>query len=184
MSDTGLHMPHIGMRKIKTLLSVFIGFWLWQGIRLFFPGLERHPIFIYIYGIIEIRDSSEKTKDFGKARIKATFTALCIGLPLLALSELVIGHFSAQWLRIAIELAIMLFGVLVTLVIAEKVGCKVFCGLAAAIFLIIFISHNDEDRYVYSVLRALQTILGVFVAWLVNVVLFPYPGKKKSKWSL
>ena len=31
--------------------------------------------------------------------------------------------------------------------------------------------------YIYAILRAFQTIAGVFVAWLFNVKLFPYPGK-------
>ena len=43
------------------------------------------------------------------------------------------------------------------------------------VFIILMIS--DGNRYVYATLRALQTILGVFVAWVINVRLFPYPGK-------
>ena len=58
---------HIGMRKIKTLLTIFIGFLLWQLVRLFFPNLEVHPLFTYAYGILEIRDTSEHTKTFLKA---------------------------------------------------------------------------------------------------------------------
>lgn len=111
------HLPHIGKRKMKSVLAVFIGFCVWQLIRLFVPGLEVHPIYIYIYGIIEMRDSSEKTVNFGKLRIKATFTALCVGLPFLLLSV-----------------------------------------------------------YLQSFLRSVQTIIGVFVAWLINVKLFPYSG--------
>lgn len=54
--------PHVGMRKVKSILAIFCGFCLWQLIRLFVPGLEVHPIFIYIYGMMEIRETSEKQR--------------------------------------------------------------------------------------------------------------------------
>jgi len=54
--------PHIGTRKVKSILAIFVGFCLWQTLRLFLPELEVHPIFIYIYGMIEIRETSEKPK--------------------------------------------------------------------------------------------------------------------------
>ena len=158
-----------------------MGFWLWQIVRIFFPSLEVHPIYIYIYGLIEIRDSSDKTKDLGAARIKSTFTAIGTGLPFLALMKWLTGYAMQDWATIAIELALLLLGVLLTLIIAEKVGCNAFCGLAAAIFIIFMVSQNDNDElYIYSVLRAFQTILGVFVAWLINVKWFPYGTNTKK----
>ena len=174
------HLPHIGMRKVKSLLAIFLGFWLWQAVRIFFPELEVHPLYIYIYGVIEIRNSSEKTKELGIARIKCTFTAIATGLTFLALSSFLQGLTPYSWLQLAIDLTLLVIGVLVTLIIAEKVGCNTFCGLAAAIFIIFMVYHNDEERYIYSILRALQTIMGVFVAWLINVKWFPYSEKKES----
>lgn len=173
-------LPHIGMRKLKSVLAVFAAFWVWQAVRLFFPELEVHPIFMYMYGVIEIRDSSEKTVDMGKLRIKATFTALGTGLPILALAALVRPYFPAGWMHIAVDLVMILLGVLVTIVIAEKVGCRTFCGLAAAIFIVLLVSHSNDDPYIYAILRAFQTIAGVFIAWLINVQLWPYPKKKKE----
>lgn len=173
-------LPHVGLRKLKSLLAIFLGFWIWQQIRIFFPALEVHPIYIYIYGLIEIRDSSEKTKDLGKARIKCTFTAIGTGLPFLALLGWLQSMFSQNWVHITLELSLLLLGVLLTLIIAEKVGCKTLCGLAAAIFIIFMVSHNNNERYIYSILRAFQTIIGVCIAWLINVKWFPYPGKQKN----
>lgn len=174
------YLPHVGMRKIKSVLALFAGFWLWQLIRLFVPGLEVHPIYIYIYGIIEMRDTSEKTVDMGKRRIKATFVALGVGLPFLALMDLAKLPFRQEWVYVGVEVFFILLGVLICLLTAEKVGCTTFCGLAAAIFVILLVSHADDERYIYAVLRAAQTILGVFLAWLINVKLFPYPRVKKN----
>jgi len=174
------HLPHIGLRKLKSILAIFVGFWIWQLIRLIVPGLEVHPIYIYIYGIIEMRDSSEKTKDMGILRIKATFVALAVGLPFLAITDLVKQPFQQEWILTGIELFLLLIGALLCLIAAEKAGCKVFCGLSTAIFVILMVSHADDGRYIYSLLRAAQTIIGVFLAWLINVKLFPYPGTQNA----
>ena len=175
-----LQMPHIGMRKLKSILAMIIGFGIWQLIRLVFPDLELHPIFIYIYSMIEIRDSSAKTVDLGKTRIKATFVALGVGLPILALVVFLQPLITVPWMYAGLEVVMILIGTLLTLIIAEKAGCKAFCGLAAAIYIILVVGHANDGRYLYAFLRSLQTIIGVLVAWLVNVKLFPYPGKQKE----
>ena len=116
--------------------------------------------------------------NFGKVRIKATILALALGLPALALrDELLALAGGAVW-EPFVEIAVLLLGVLLTLIAAEKLGYQEFCGFAAVVFIILMIS--DANRYVYATLRALQTILGVFIAWVINVRLFPYPGKPKA----
>ena len=168
--------PHIGMRKIKSILAIFVGFCLWQTLRLFLPELEVHPIFIYIYGMIEIRETSAKTTDYGKMRIMATFTAIVIGLPVMFLYDW--GKpLLTQSLHIWLEIGILILGALVVLVVAEQVKCRVYCGLAAAIYMILMISHFESSMYLYSVMRAFQTIIGVSIAWFINVKLLPYPPR-------
>lgn len=174
------HFPHIGLRKIKSILAIFVGFWLWQLLRLFLPGLEMHPIFIYIYGVIEIRDSSEKTKDYGVMRIKATFTAILIGLPIMLLSDWIMPMLKTPFLRHGYEVMVLLLGTLFVLVVAEAVKCRVFCGVAAIIFVILMVNHFEGSMYLYSLMRAFQTLIAVFIAWLINVVLLPYPAKPKT----
>ena len=74
----------------------------------------------------------------------------------------------------------ILVGVIVVLCAAESVGCKNFCGLAAAILVILLVSHSEEEPMVYALMRSSQTVIGVGVAWLINVKLFPYYGKPKD----
>ena len=116
-----IRLPHVGFRKVKSVLAIFVGFWFWQLLRLFFPALEAHPIFIYIYGMIEIRDTSEKTVDFGKKRIKSTFTALGVGIPCMVLLESLKGIAPEGWIHTGLELIIIIGGVLLTLEVAQKV---------------------------------------------------------------
>ena len=181
MKERLRHLPHIGMRKVKSILAVFVGFWIWQLIRLFAPSLEVHPIYIYIYGIIEMRETSEKTVNFGKLRIKSTVVALLIGLPTLLLSDYLQSLTQLPWLQNGIELAFVLLGSLVVLCVAELTGCQTFCGLAAAILIILLISHSINEPLIYAVLRSGQTVIGVLVAWVINAKLFPYSGKAKTE---
>lgn len=174
------YLPHVGLRKLKSLLAIFVGFWIWQLVRLVFPSLEVHPLYIYIYGMIEIRDVSQKTVDMGRYRIKATLTSIGLGLPFLFLTKFLTGLVGSAFVANLVELGLLLLGVLLTLIIAEKVGCNVYIGLAAAYFIIFFLTQRTGEPFYYSILRASQTVIGVFVAWLINVKLFPYPGKPKE----
>lgn len=174
------HLPHIGMRKAKSILAIFAGFCLWQTIRLFIPGLEVHPIFIYIYGMIEIRETSEKTEDYGKMRILATFVAIGIGLPIMFLVDWVRPWLTESWMHLWLEIGVLLAGALLVLCVAEWAKCRVYCGLAAAIYMILMISHFESSMYLYSIMRAFQTIIGVSIAWLINVKLLPYPPREGS----
>ena len=171
------HIPHIGMRKVKSILAIFVGFCLWQLLRLFLPELEVHPIFIYIYGMIEIRETSEKTVDYGKMRILATVTAIIVSLPFMLLSDIVQPLLPQSWMRTLLQISVLLTSTLLVLCAAEWVHCRVYCGLAAAICIILLISHFESSVYLYSVMRAFQTVIGVFVAWFINVKLLPYPPK-------
>ena len=170
------HLPHIGLRKIKSILAVLVGFLIWQLLRLILPGLEVHPIFIYIYGMIEIRETSDKTKDYGKMRLMATFVAIAVGLPMMLLAD-ALRPTLAGWMETAMEITVLLIGALAVLIAAEWAKCRVYVGLAAAIYIILLVSHFNSSGYLYSLMRAFQTIIGVGVAWVINVKLLPYPAK-------
>jgi len=161
---------HIGMRKIKSLLSVTMTFLIWQIIRLFLPMLEAHPVFSYIYAIVEMRESAEKTKNFGKLRIIATLVGLVVGLIFVAISLFLTSKVSDEFLKIIIEFILVLFATLCSLCLAEIVHCKNFCGIAAIITVICMISHNEENIYLYAVMRVVQTLIGIISAMAINVL--------------
>ncbi len=170
---------HIGMRKVKSLIAIIIGFCIWQGIRLFFPDLEVHPLYIYIYSFLEVRDTSEKTKTLGMQRIRATFVGIALGLPMLILRIWLHSRLESEGLLVVLDLAMILAGVLAALQIAPLFRCGAMTGIAAVVYIILLIYHADDGRYLYALLRASQTLIGVFVAWIVNVWLFPYHGNKE-----
>lgn len=175
------HLLHIGLRKMKSLLAILVGFFVWQLIRIFAPGLEVHPIYIYIYGMLEIRETAQKTVNMGKTRIKATFIGLGIGVLFLFLTALLESCVHTPWMLTAVDLGMILLGTLLVLCVAEVAGCKPLCAVAAAIFIILQVSYSQKEPISYAVLRSLQTIIAVCIAWLINVKLFPYAGPKPQE---
>ncbi len=175
-----IHAFHIGKRKLKTILSMFLGFCLWQLVRIPFPDLEVHPLFMYICCIIEIRDTSQKTIDMSKLRLLCTVVGLGMGLIVMGLESFLFYQFDLGMMKGFVELFLLLSGTLLTLLVAEKVGCQTFCGLAAVIFVVLMIYHTTGERYIYAILRSIQTVLGVVIAWYVNVKLFPYEGAQEA----
>lgn len=159
---------HIGMRKVKSLLSVSVAFIIWHIIRLFLPMLEAHPVFAYIYAIVEMRESAEKTKNFGKLRIIATLTGLVVGLVFVAISLFVTSKITGEFLKTLVEFLLVLLATLSSLCLAEIVHCKNFCGISAIITVICMISHNEENVYLYAVMRVVQTLIGIGSAMLIN----------------
>ena len=160
---------HVGMRKIKSLLAVVLSFLIWQGLRLCFPMLEAHPIFAYIYSIIEMRESADKTKDFGKLRIRATLIGLLVGFAFVALSCLAACAIEADMVKTFVEFAFILLAVLCSLCVAEVLNCRDFCGVAAVITAICMVSYNETNIYTYAIMRVLQTLIGVVSALVINV---------------
>ena len=173
-------LPGVGMRKVKSLMAVALAFAIWQVVRIWFPQFDVHPLFGYIYAVIEMRESSEKTKQFGLRRIKATLIGLAVGLSALPLS-IRYGTYAGQGAAFVLnDLVIILLGILLTLWLAELLRCENFCGIAAIIFVICLVRDRSTDIniYLYAILRVFQTLLGVFCAWVINALVCPYPKKE------
>lgn len=168
---------HIGMRKVKSLIALVVAFAIWQLVRIFLPMLEAHPIFSYIYSVIELRDTPDKTKKFGVLRIKATFIGLIVGLAFITLSVFVSPKINGEVWQLLTELLFILLATLISLLIAENAKCENFCGIAAIISIICMVSHNEEDIYLYAIMRVVQTLIGVFSAMFINVFI----NKKEKK---
>ena len=158
---------------------------MWQIIRSVLPSLDIHPIFAYIYSVIEMRDSQMKTSSFALLRIKATLIGLTLGLLFLFLISLFQGLVSGVIVKYGVEILFIAIGVLLALTLGELLKCKNFCGITAAIFLVCVVSHGgDLNPYYYATMRVVQTILGVFSAWLFNNVFLPYEAKPQQETEL
>ncbi|MBQ2696918.1 MAG: hypothetical protein IJF61_06410 [Clostridia bacterium] len=170
-----------GMRKIKSLLAVILSFVVWQALRLIYPPMEVHPIFAYIYAIIEMREDPEKTKKFSLLRIKATVIGLLSGLFFLTVAILL--GFSGQktYPEILWEFLLLLASCFVALTVGDAFRCKNFCGIAAIIAAICVVSIHGTNPYLYALMRTLQTLIGVGAATVVNIFIAnPLKTKEES----
>ena len=136
------HLPHIGLRKIKSVLALLVGFLIWQLLRLILPGLDAHPIFIYIYGMIEIRETSDKTTAYGKMRVIATFVAIAVGLPMMLLTDWLQPMLIVSWMKTALS---SLSGTALGLVSEIATGIPSFMiSLLTMIFSTVFVVSDYE----------------------------------------
>ena len=129
---------------------------------------------------MEIRDSSEHTKTFSVQRLKANLAAFSTALLLMPLQIFIHNRFEGTALAL-LDLALILLAALIALSIVERLRCGGMSGLSAVYCIIMLIFYNGDDPYLYALLRASQTLMGVAVAYLVNVLLLPYPSRKQKK---
>ncbi len=162
-----------GMRKVKSMIAIFICFLLWTLIRLIFPqlNLEIHPIYAYFYSVFEMRDTIETGIRTGKSRIKATIVGFLVAFIAILVTESFISSISSHWIIIIIEIIIFVVGVLFSINIAEFVKCTTLCGIAASTFIACF-SIRDSNPYIFALLRFVQTFMGTGIAFTVNMLIF------------
>ena len=94
-----------------------------------------------------------------------------VGLIFITSSVFIVTKIDGElWCRLT-EFALILLATLVSLIIAENTKCENFCGIAAIIAIICMVSHNEEDIYLYAIMRVVQTLIGVFSAMITNTLI-------------
>ena len=175
-------IPMIGMRKVKSIFALVLSFVLWQLVRIPFPQFEVHPLFGYVYAVIEMRESIDKTKLYGMLRIKSTLIGLIAGICFLFLSVNMGRYVTSDiWISL-IDLVIIALGVLVSLVVSEKLKCDSFCGIAAIICIICLVRDRNAEMniYLYAILRVVQTFIGILSAYVINILVCQYHEKDEE----
>lgn len=168
-----------GIRKIKSIVALFICFLVWQPIyflmhdKLGFEGIGTHPYFAYMYAIIEMRQTLERTKTLGRARMKATLISLVIAITFIALTTEIKQYFANVYLWNLVEIIIVMIGVLCCLYFADFFHCEPLCAIAASTFIICIIALDDGNLYVYALMRIFQTSFGIASAYVINKYVFP-----------
>lgn len=167
-------VPRIGMRNIKTAISVLFCFLVWQAVRLVISNLELHPLYAYISAVLAMRDTTENSLAYGRARIKGTIIGSVVALTIISASIGVNSYVYSDALKLGTDVFFLMLGLIFTLYAANALKCGGLCGIAAAVFLVCMIRHNSENRYIYALLRTVETIIGIGVSLAVNSLIFPY----------
>lgn len=164
--DGGI-MAKIGMRNIKTSLSVFLCL-------LFFELINRdNSIFACIAAVICLQNTVLDSMEKGVARILGTIIGGVVG----ALVIFIVNtYFGDKILIFIIPLGIMLL-----IQICVSLNLKQSVVICCVVYLSIMITKNHQGGYVlYTINRVIDTSIGIIFALLVNRY-FKLPEKLKLK---
>lgn len=156
---------HIGMRMLKTALSIAIISILYH----FIP--TGSPQIASIASVYSQRASLNQSFDFAKQRVLAMFIGVFASIVAIFLLNLFPEHFLITGLVAGIGTLMVLW--LSNLSHSEKaiVG-------ATATFFIIFYTIPESNRYFYAMIRIMDTFIGGFIALFIE---FLFPRKRTLK---
>lgn len=166
---TKFNLPKIGLRNIKTAISVFICI-------LVFELIGRHnPLFACIAAVVCMQSTIENSIKFGVNRIVGTVIGGIIGILFL-----IIGiNISNRFLYLAFVSSGIIFVIYINNLIkksgAVAISCVVF--LAILIYTNSYEAASLNNALSYSINRIIDTIFGIVVSVIIN--LFIRTKKKK-----
>ncbi len=145
---------HIGMRNIKTALSVFICL-------VFYRILGREGDFLAVASaIICMQDSVEKSVKSGLYRILGTAFGTVLGILLLYI-DIYFG---------SVDLSIILssLGVVLLIMLLNAFGKQDAIVIGCIVYLAIVMKTSPMDPYLYGINRLIDTTVGISIAVVVN----------------
>lgn len=143
----------IGMRTIKTSLVVIIAYFVSSIIP---NSLEFSLIYA---GIIAIDTSVASSLEVSVYRVMGTIIGSIVGL-------------TFSYLPIYKGLAMSL-GVIVVILINNYLDTKKATGIGIVLVIIILLGSSEYTPFLYSIQRTIDTLLGVLIATVVNILIFP-----------
>ena len=153
--------PKIGLRNVKTAISVLICLVLFQ---LF----ERNPVYACIAAVVSMQNTLENSIAIGADRLIGTAVGGAIGL-LFILSKLLFFNIWVYFVITAIGVVIVIYAN----VLIKKPGSV---AISCVVFLIIMINAENvqtttAEALIYAVNRILDTAIGVAIAVAINFVI-------------
>ncbi len=163
-----------GARKTKSIIALVICFGFWQIVRLLFSNLDLEvtPIYACFYAVIEMRTDLETEKRTSLSRIKANLVGFMVAFAAIAARDALLSINGADKFSILIEFGLITLGVFISLNIADAINCTTLCAIATITFIVCF-RHTEHNPYFYATLRFFQTLMGLGVAYMVNLYISP-----------
>ena len=148
-------MIKIGMRNIKTAISVFLCL-------LFFEAVNRgNALFACIAAVICVQNTIVDSVKIGLSRI--------IGTMLGGLSAALVLYIVNSFFDDRILIFIIPLGIILLIQICVSINMKQAVAICCVVYLVVVISKNHEEGYMlYTFNRVLDTSIGIIIALLVN----------------
>ena len=162
-------MIKIGMRNIKTTLSVFLCLLLFETIN------RENSIFACIAAIICMQNTIVDSMEKGIARVVGTIIGGIVGAFVLFIVN---SFFNDNILIFIIPLGVMLM-IQICVVMNVKQAVVICC----VVYLSVMMTKNNDNGYLlYTINRVLDTSIGILIALLVNKYV-ELPKKLKLKFK-
>jgi len=193
-------MKKIGMRTVKTAISVFICLMLFLALKTveLIPGVEENfafkwynPFFAGIATAYSVYPNRKKSVEQAKTRCIASLIGGIVGVLLVVIYELFAGK--GKWptlmdsgiLTFIIPYSLVAVLSILIIVIAVSLKQKQAVFVSILTFLSITVNANaaissNWGEWVFSINRILSTIIGVLVALGVNMFRLPHRVKNKD----
>ncbi len=143
----------IGMRTIKTAIVVIISY-------IVSSLINQELSFALIYAaVICVETSVVSSVKIGYNRVLGTVVGGVIGLIMSYVP--IYGAFT------------MAIGVIITIMFTNLLNIKKATGIAITLVVIIIIGSSETSPAIYAMQRTLDTIIGIVIATIVNMVIYP-----------
>jgi uncharacterized membrane protein YgaE (UPF0421/DUF939 family) len=152
-----MNLPRIGMRNIKTTLSVFLCLLLFDIIS------RENSIYACVAAVICMQNTIVDSLEKGVSRVLGTIVGGLVGIfVLFVVSEIFIVNEDMM-------IFIIPLGIILLIEICVMIDQKQAVVISCVVYLSILISKNRDGGYVlYTVNRVLDTSIGIVIALLVN----------------
>ena len=153
----------IGMRTIKTAIVVIISY-------LVSAAINSELSFALIYAsVICVETSVVSSFKIGYNRVLGTVVGGVIGL--------IMTYFPIHG---GISMAL---GIIITIIFCNLLNIKKATGIAITLVIIIIIGSSDSSPAVYAMQRTLDTLIGIVIATIVNMAIYPPDQMKRVRES-
>ena len=170
-----LHLPHAGMRMVKTAIAVFICLVIYS-LRGYETG-SGMPSEAAVTAIVCMQPFVQDTKSYALNRLSASLLGSVWALLIL----LVLMDFPILSENQIVLYAVMSFGVLTSIYTAVLFRIPDAAGLAAIIYISIIVGYPNIDRPLYNAfVRILDIHIGLVVAIAVNILRLPRRKNRDS----
>jgi uncharacterized membrane protein YgaE (UPF0421/DUF939 family) len=152
-----MNLPRIGMRNIKTTLSVFLCLLLFDIIN------RENSIYACVAAVICMQNTIVDSLEKGVSRVLGTIVGGLVGIfVLFVVSEIFIVNEDMM-------IFIIPLGIVLLIEICVMIDQKQAVVISCVVYLSIMISKNRDGGYIlYTVNRVLDTSIGIIIALLVN----------------
>lgn len=148
-----LDFRKLGMRNIKTAISVFICIVV---LRLF---TDNSPFYACIAAVITMQNTMENSIKVGISRMIGTLVGATVGVVLSTI-------YSNSTILTAL-------GIVLVIYIANFLKKSSSTAIACIVYLAIMVNMKYTTPFYYSLMRVIETFLGIIVAVIVNITVFP-----------